>query len=139
MGFVYADITLINGEDLVLARRHIIGQEEIKEMTVSMLVDSGAYSLCINESIQEQLQLPFFEKRKAQMANGSIEEYDVVGPLEVKFKNRRTTCNALVLPGGSEPLFGAIPMGDMDVIIHPQRQETIINPDHPYFAQMKVK
>ncbi len=139
MGFVYADITLINGEDLVLARRHIIGQEEIKEMTVSMLVDSGAYSLCINQSIQEQLQLPVIEKRKAQMANGSIEEYDVVGPLEVKFKNRRTTCNALVLPGDSEPLFGAIPMEDMDVLIHPQRQEMIVNPDHPYFAQMKVK
>ena len=76
---------MINGEDLVLARRHIIGQEEIKKMKVSMLVVSGTYSLCINESIQEQHQLPVIEKRKTQMANGSIEEYDVVGPLEVKF------------------------------------------------------
>lgn len=75
----------MNGEDLVLARRHIIGQEEIKKMTVSMLVVSGTYSLCINESIQELHQLPVIEKRKTQMANGSIEEYDIVGPLEVKF------------------------------------------------------
>ena len=41
MGLVYADITLINGEDLVLARRSIIGEEEVKEMTVSMWVNTG--------------------------------------------------------------------------------------------------
>ena len=139
MGLVYAEITLINGEDLILAKRHIIGKEEVKQMNVSMLVDSGAYMLAINESIQEQLKLPVIEKRKAQMANGSIEEYDVVGPFEVRFKNRQSTCRAMVLPGDNEPLLGAIPMEDMDVLIHPLRQELIVNPDHPYFAQMKMK
>ena len=139
MGLVYAEITLINGEDLILAKRHIIGKEEVKQMNVSMLVDSGAYMLAINESIQEQSKLPVIEKRKAQMANGSIEEYDVVGPVEVRFKNRQSTCRAMVLPGDNEPLLGAIPMEDMDVLIHPLRQELMVNPDHPYFAQMKMK
>ena len=139
MGLVYAAITLINGEDLVLAKRHIIGDDEIKQMTVSMLADSGAYMLAINETIQEQLQLPVVQKRKAQMANGSIEEYDVVGPIEVRFKNRRCVVDAMVLPGDNEPLLGAIPMEDMDILIHPLRQELIVNPEHPYFAQMKMK
>jgi clan AA aspartic protease len=139
MGLVYADITLINGEDLVLAKRHIIGDDEIKQMTVSMLADSGAYMLAINETIQEQLQLPVVQKRKAQMANGSIEEYDVVGPIEVRFKNRRCVVDAMVLPGDNEPLLGTIPMEDMDILIHPLRQELIVNPEHPYFAQMKMK
>ena len=31
MGLVYAEIILINGEDLILAKRHIIGKEEIKK------------------------------------------------------------------------------------------------------------
>jgi len=139
MGLLYADIKLINGEDMVLAKRHIIGEEEVKEMTINMLVDSGAYMLAINETIQEQLKFPVMEKRKAQMANGSIEEYDVVGPVEVRFKNRQSTCRAMVLPGDNEPLLGSIPMEDMDVLIHPQRQELIVNPEHPYFAQMKMK
>jgi clan AA aspartic protease len=139
MGLTYAEIELVNTEDIALARRHHIGEEEVKRMTVSMLVDSGAYNLCINESIQAQLDLPFIEKRKAEMANGSIEEFDVVGPVEVKFKNRSTTCRALVLTGSSEPLLGAIPLEDMDVLIHPQRQELIVNPEHPYYAQMKLK
>ncbi|MFN0083263.1 MAG: retroviral-like aspartic protease family protein [Ferruginibacter sp.] len=139
MGLVYADITLINGEDLILAKRNIIGEEEIKQMTVTMLADSGAYMMAINESIQEQLKLDVKERRKAQMADGSIQEYDVVGPIEVKFKNRRCSIDAMVLPGDNEPLLGAIPMEDMDILIHPRRQELIVNPDHPYFAQMKMK
>ena len=139
MGLVYAEITLINGEDLILAKRNIIGEDEIKQMTVKILADSRAYMMAINETIQVQLQLPLKEKRKAQMANGSVEEYAVVGPIEVKFKNRRCTIDAMVLPGDMEPLLGAIPMEDMDILIHPLRQELIVNPEHPYFAQMKMK
>lgn len=139
MGLVYAEIELTNAEDIALARKNYIGEEEIKSLWVNMLVDTGAYNLCINESIQEQLQLPFVEKRKAQLANGHIEEYSIVGPIKVKFKNRVTVCNAMVLSGENEPLLGAIPLEDMDVLIHPQRQELIVNPEHPYFAQMKLK
>ena len=139
MGLVYADIELINADDLAMARRHIIGEEEIKRMRVNMLVDSGAYMMAINETIQEQLDLPFIEKRKNIMANGQIVEYDVVGPIMVKFKNRTASCNAVVLSGDNEPLLGAIPMEEMDVLIHPQRNELIVNPEHPYYAQLRLK
>lgn len=139
MGLVYADVEIINGGDLEMARRNIIGEEEIKRMPLNILVDTGSYYLCINETIQEQLDLPVKEKRKGQLADGSVVEYDVVGPIELKFKNRRCNVDAMVLPGDSEPLLGAIPMEDMDVLIHPLRQELIVNPDHPYYAQMKIK
>ncbi len=73
------------------------------------------------------------------MANGSIEEFDVVGNVEVRFKNRATSCRAMVLPGDAEPLFGEIPMEDMDLIIHPLKEELMVNPEHPFFAQMVLK
>lgn len=139
MGLTYADIELINAEDLGLARRYIISDDEVKRLHVNLLVDTGSYNLCINETIQEQLDLPFLEKRKGQLADGSIHEYDLVGPIVLKFKNRQTVCNALVLPGDNEPLLGAIPLEDMDVLIHPLKQELIVNPEHPYYAQMKIK
>ena len=139
MGLVYAEIELINGDDVAMARRHFIGEEEVKRMKLSALVDTGSYMLCINESVQEQLQFPVVEKRKAQLANGSIVECDVVGSVELRFKNRATTCRAMILPGDNEILLGAIPMEDMDVLINPLRQELIVNPEHPYFAQMKLK
>lgn len=144
MGLVYAEIELINAGDLELARRYFIGEDEIKRMWVIGLVDTGSYMLCINESIQAQMQFPVMEKRIGQMANGDRIECDVVSQVEVRFKNRRTICNAMILPGDSEVLIGAIPLEDMNVLIHrnvepPLRQELIVNPDHPYFAQMKLK
>lgn len=117
----------------------MIGEEEVKRMPLVALVDTGSYILAINESIQEQLQFPIVEKRKAQLANGHIVECDVVSSVELRFKNRQTTCRAMILPGNSEPLLGSIPLEDMDVLIHPLRQELIVNPEHPYFAQMKMK
>ena len=139
MGLIYADVELLNAGDIYLASKYYIGEEEIKSMHVSMLVDTGSIMLAINENIQEQLQLPIVEKRKVQLAYSHIAEYDVVSQVELRFQNRRTFCNAIVLPGDSEPLLGAIPLEDLDVIIHPTRQELIVHPDHPYFAQMKMK
>ena len=139
MGLVYADLVLINAVDLALASKHIIGEEEIKRMHLNMLADSGAFMMAINQNIQEILQLPFVEKRKAVMADGSVVEYDTVGPIMVKFKNRTATCNAFVLNEDAEPLLGSIPMEEMDVLIHPHRQELVVNPEHPEYAVLKMK
>ena len=139
MGLVYADITLINGDDLAMVRRYKIGEDEVRKMQVNMLVDTGSYNLCINEEIQAQLQFPVVEKRNGETADGRVIECDVVDNVQVRFKNRATTCRAMVLPGSCEPLLGAIPLEDMDVLIHPQTQQLIVNPDHPFYAQMKLK
>jgi len=139
MGLVYADIELINSDDLALTRRGVIDKDEIKRIRVNALVDTGSYMLAINENIQAYLQLPVVERRNAQLANGLRIQCDVVSPIDIRFKNRETTCRAIVLPGDSEPLLGAIPLEDMDVMVNPLRQELIVNPDHPDFAEMKMK
>ncbi len=139
MGLIYANVELINGVDLVLAQRHIIGEDEVKRMNVKMLVDTGSIMLAINENIQEIMQFPVIERRIVRLANSYIAEYDVVSPVEIRFKNRQTTCRAIILPGDSSPLLGAIPLEDMDVIIHPTREELIVNPEHLNMAQVIMK
>jgi hypothetical protein len=138
MGKVYAEIELINASDMANARRHVIGEEEIRRTRVTMMADSGAYMMCINENIQEQMGFDFVEHRPAQLAHGGIIECPVVGPIDVRFANRKATCNAFVLPDDSEPLLGAIPMEEMDVLIHPSRHELIVNPKHPEAAVLRL-
>lgn len=135
---VYADIRLINAVDPGMVKRNLIDKDEVKQVNVRMLVDSGAYRMAINEAIQEQPGLSFVEKRTLTMAGGTVQEFDVVGPLMVKFSNRTATCNALILKGDNEPLPGVIPMEEMGVIIHPQRQELIVHPDHPDYALLRL-
>lgn len=138
MGQIYAEIELINGMDRALAMKHIIGEEEIKRMCITPLVDTGAMMLCINESIQEVLQFPVVESKKVQLANGSVIECDMVGYVQLRFKNRNTECRAIVLPGDYEPLLGALPLEEMDVLIDPLRQRLIVNPAHPDCAVVKA-
>ncbi len=138
MGHVYADIELINGADLLLAKMHMIGEDEIKRFPLRILVDTGAHMLAINENIQEVLQVPVRERRKVQLADGRFGEFDVVGPIDLRFKNRTVNCSAFVLPGNSAPLLGVIPLEEMDVLIDPNIEELVVNPEHPYFAQLRL-
>ncbi len=139
MGLIYADIELVNSGDLELVRRGYMDIDEVKRMRINILVDTGSYMLAINENIQAYLQLPVVEKRRARLADESIVICDIVAPIEIKFKNRRCSCSAIVLPGNAEPLLGAIPLEDMDVVINPLRQELTVNPESPDIATMTMK
>lgn len=139
MGLVHATIELINTEDFTLVEYAIKKEKDIRRCKVKALVDSGAFMLCVNEEIKNQLGLRNIGFESATLANGTIEKYEIVGPVTILFENRNTICRALVLPGNAEVLLGAIPMEDMDVIINPKKQKLIINPEHPYMAQKSLK
>ncbi len=139
MGLVYAEIDLISIDDIVLSRRGFLDKDKIKQVTINALVDSGAYMLTINENVRAQLDLPFIEKQFGRLADETLLKLDVVGPVEVRFENRRTTVDAIVMPGNAEVLLGSIPMEDMDVLIDPKQQKLVVNPAHPYVATKHLK
>jgi clan AA aspartic protease len=139
MGLVYADIEILSSYDLELNRRGKLAKEDVKRVAVRALVDSGAYMLSINENIKAQLDLTVIEEQIAELADGSRVKLEVVGPVDVRFANRSTSARALVLPGDSEVLLGAIPMEDLDVVIEPKNQTLAVNPAHPNMAEKKLK
>jgi len=139
MGLVYAEIELISGEDLVLQRKGYINEREIKRERVTALVDTGAYMLAINENIKINLGLSKIDTQMIELADGSYQARDVVGPIEIRFENRRANVDAIVLQGDSEVLLGSIPMEDMDVSVNPKEQKLIVNPESPYIAKKKMK
>lgn len=139
MGLIYADLELVSSEDIALERKGYIQKDQIKKENVTALVDSGAYMMCINEHIQNQLDLMKVGTSEAELADGTIAKVDVVGPLVVNFKNRTTSCNAKILPGESEVLLGAIPMEDLDVVLVPKLQTIDVNPNSKYMPKKKLK
>ncbi|MCB8751241.1 clan AA aspartic protease [Planktothrix agardhii] len=139
MGLTYAEIEIANAGEIYLAQKGYILPENVKKITVKALVDSGAYMLAINESIKLQLDLPKLEEQIAELADGSKLKLEIVGPVEVRFENRSTTCRAMVLSGDTEVLLGAIPLEDMDVLIDPRQQRLIVNPASPYLAKKSLK
>ena len=118
MGIVKTNIILKNPK-----------REELKEIKVDALVDTGALHLCIPERVAMQLGLNELYKREVITADGKEHLCSYVGPVEVKFENRGCFTGALVL--GDEVLLGAVPMEDMDVLISPAQRKLIVNPESP--------
>jgi clan AA aspartic protease len=139
MGLVYTNIELIRGADLVLCREGYLKEDQIKRLSVKALVDSGAYMLAINQSIKAQLNLQTVDEQIAELADGTQLRLEVVGPVEIRFENRRANVDAMVLPGEAEVLLGAIPMEEMDVMVDPKQQQLIVNPASPYITKKSLK
>jgi clan AA aspartic protease len=118
MGLIHAKITLSNPSELGLT-----------SVETEALVDTGALFLCIPEHISIQLKLKEFEKREATIADGSKKLCPYVGPVKINFLNRMCLTGALVL--GETVLLGAIPIEDMDLIIHHAKLQLSVNPENP--------
>ena len=139
MGLTYANITLLNSIDDGMAKRGILPSEKVRKAEVRALVDTGAYMMTITEELRSELGLDFDRHATVELADGQQTQCDLVGPIKIDFKTRSTTCLALVLPGATEVLLGAIPLEGMDVIIDPNKQELALPPDRPNIARTIVK
>ena len=122
MGFVHTEITLKNVNDMFRAKEGLIPASKIRQTTVSALVDTGAWTLAINEATRAELGLEIVGNHIGKLANGVIEEYNLAGPVEVRWKDRRVVCEPLVVPTAGDILLGAIPMEAMDLIISPRME-----------------
>ena len=118
MGLTYSKIKLSNP-----------GKPDLEPVEINALVDTGALMLCIPQTIAFQLDLEELDRRPVTIADGSSREVPYVGPIRVDFQKRFCFVGALVL--GNETLLGAVPMEDMDLVVHPATQQMMVNPLHP--------
>jgi clan AA aspartic protease len=125
MGFVYADITLKNTSDVLNSENGLIDEKKVHQTTVTALVDTGAISLVINETVRKALGLSIRGKRNFRLANGTWHEFQFTEPVDIHWKNRETTCRALLAPDSRDVLLGAIPLEDMDLIVNPKQLELV--------------
>ncbi len=122
MGLTYTNVLISNPR-----------KPELKPLEIRCLADTGALMMSITETIVIQLQLDELEKRSVTIADGSIRQVPFVGPVRIDFENRFCFTGAFVL--GNEPLLGAVPMEEMDLVVQPSIQKVIANPAHPNIPQ----
>lgn len=103
-------------------------------------MDTRADWLIINDLIKNQLGLEVTGTRLGELADGSVHKFDIAGPLRLKLLgNREIATEAMVIPGDTEVLLGAIPMQSLDVLIDMVREEVTLSPDRPYLAKLSLK
>ena len=119
MGLTYADVELEN-----LYNR--------RAMPIRALVDSGSVFFTVPEHVAVQLGFDLSEvtRREVVLVNAQRALVPMIGPLRVKFGDRYCDLSALVF--GDEPLFGAVPMEMMDLVLNPATQTLTVNPQSPF-------
>nr|VFK21034.1 MAG: clan AA aspartic protease, AF_0612 family [Candidatus Kentron sp. LPFa] len=110
---------------------------DLESVEIDALADTGAVHICIPLHIQIQLKLDEIDKKEVILADGSRKLVPYVGPIELRYKNRIGFAGALVM--GDQPLLGAIPMEDMDLVVVPKSREVIVNPNSPNIASSVAK
>jgi clan AA aspartic protease len=123
MGEVRTEVTLVNIGDQNDARRGYMPQERVRQITVNALVDTGAWTLVINEETREKLGLRVNESDETTPAGGVKVPSRITEYVEVCWKDRKTSCEAVVLPGESKVLLGAYPLEGLDLTVNPKTQE----------------
>ena len=120
MGTVYDEIVLRNATDVVMKRRGLIKESEIRHITVQAVADTGALTLIINEAVREALGLQIIAE--AWLADGAAPNCQVTEPVEISWGDRSMICRPLLIASAPEVLLGAIPMEDLDIIVDCKRQ-----------------
>jgi clan AA aspartic protease len=125
MGNFKEEITLTNSREAGNARTGLTPAEQVRRITVSAIVDTGASTLIINEEIRQNLGLAIEGTRTTNFADGGQKECFITEPVNIRWKNRDCSVRAVVIPGAKSILLGAIPLEDMDLMVNPVKQELV--------------
>ena len=109
---------------------------DLEPVEIDALADTGTMFLCIPRWLQRRLQLEESERKPVTLADGRVVQVPYVGPVELRFENRVGFTGALVM--GEQPLLGAIPMEDMDLVVVPRTRQVVVNPASPDAARSRA-
>ena len=125
MGLVYENVNLKNAFDVGNYTRGVIGETQIRQVSVRALVDTGAEALVINEALRQELGLELTGEREVGLADESIQMCKITEPVEIRWRDRYTYTEAYVLPGAEEILLGAIALQGLNVIVDPVNHQLV--------------
>ena len=125
MGFIHENITIKNACDVINAGRGIISESQVRQVNVQAVVDTGAFVMIMSEEVCNELGLTIKGDKSVSLADRTYKNCKITEPVEIHWKDRFSTMNALVLPGANEILLGVLPLEDMDLIVDPKNQKLI--------------
>ena len=125
MGTVYAELALRNLEDVTLSKQGFLKPENIRTTAVTAIVDTGAYSLMIDEQTMQKLGLDTTGEQRIRIANGERIVCPVTSPVEINWKDRQSVMRVIAVPGLPHILLGLLPLEEMDLVVHPNKHELV--------------
>lgn len=128
MGKIVQKGTVRNAGEVFAADNGLIPPENVREVEVEFLVDTGAAMLCLPLATIEHLRLVKRKDVEVQTANGVVTR-GVFSSVDVKILDRDTEIAVMELPDdGTPPLLGYLPLEALDLYPNPKEQTLTGNP-----------
>jgi len=125
MGHVNTQLILKNMDDSKRAKRGELPEHEVRQVTVTAMVDTGATTLVINTELFQELGLDTMGERKITFANDVKEICKLTEPVEIHWNDRSVAIQALVVEDAAEVLLGVLPLEGMDLMVDPVNQKLV--------------
>lgn len=132
MGKVEVDVKLWNYSDEVRGTR-------FEPIVCRALVDSGAVSMVLPETLARQLKLPLCGKHRVRYADMRTAVRDTVMGLRLEVAGRSMVATAIVEPDRTQILMGQIALEELDLLIDCKQQRLIPRPESPDMPMSEIE
>ena len=136
VGRFSVDFVLTNHEDVIAVQLGVLPADKIRRIQLSGLVDKGSMRLVLPSTAVAALGLAPAGRITVQFADGRRDERDTVGDAEVEIGGRSSVFTAVVEPGRSNALIGAIVMEELDLIADCTSQKLLPRDPKGIFAEL---
>ena len=127
MGRVIEKVKVTNYLDIGMAQKKIIKENEIREVEIDAIVDTGATYLCLPPSVVSKLGLPLHKSVQIKTANGRAIRRTYKG-VEIELKGRSFVMEVMENDEETPALIGYLVLEAMDFVVDPKTQAVIPNP-----------
>ena len=130
MGKVMTKVKLMNVADWLEKKQGKLRPDQVRSLELEMVVDTGAAMAAIPEEIVEALDLVRWQSNiPVRLADGTVRQFDLAG-VAFEILGREDHCGFFVLPRGTTPLLGQVPLEVLDLVVTPSTGEVTTNPAH---------
>ena len=129
MGKVIQKAKLQNIADVVYYEKGDIEKDQINEINVNFLVDTGASMICLPPDLIEKLKLFPLCERNARTATGIVKRM-IYSAVRLNVLDREGDFNVMELSEGVQPLLGYIPLQALDLVVNVPNERLEGNPEH---------
>jgi len=137
VGRFSVEIEVANYDDIAQAKIGAITPEKVRRTRLAGLVDIGATRLVLPAAVVAALGLPETGKVEVRLADGRRAEKVLVSAAQVEIQSRSGVFSAIVEPGRSDALIGAIVLEELDLL--PDCTAQVLRPRDPRWPIAEIE
>lgn len=125
-----------NHKDVVLAEEGFLPHGQVRRARISGVVDTGAARLVLPGSVVTALGMREAGQVVVRFADGRRETKTIVGDVQLEIQGRSGVFSAVVEPGRTDALIGAIVLEELDYVPDCTRQALVPRDPHGLIAEI---